>query len=79
MAGRVARRESVHSSGGCAMELLGQWQRNTCTTTLLEAEGGRWVCCGVGRVVAGHRFYGEMTEADGVPLRCSGCFGVVEA
>ena len=40
MAGGVARRESIHSSDGHAMELPGRWQRNACTTALLGREGG---------------------------------------
>ena len=40
----VARRESVHSSGGCDVQLSGLWQRKdrTTTTALLGRErGGR--------------------------------------
>ncbi len=40
MVGGVARRESIHSSDGRAMEMSGWWQRNACITALLGWEGG---------------------------------------
>ena len=38
----VAKRESIHSSGGCDSQLSDWWQRNACTMALLGQERGDW-------------------------------------